>query len=144
MVSKPPFEYGDHTADILVIAYGSTLSEAFRNMALGVLNIMYDTSKVSLVEKVETEVNGMDLEQLLFNWIDEILYWFDGRKMAIGDVSIIEFDQSNYRIRAHLIGEHYSIEKHGFRGTIVKAVTYNMMSIEKIGDLYKIQLVVDI
>ena len=143
-MKSPMFEYGDHTADILVIAYGQSLPEAFKNAALGVLNIMYDTSRVNSVDKVNVEVYGDDLEQLLFNWIDEVIYWFDGRKMAIGDIIINEFDEDKPRIKATLQGEHYNVERHGFRGTIVKAMTYNMMSIERVNNGFKVQFVVDI
>ena len=142
-MAYPPFEYGDHTADILIIANGSTLPEAFRNAALGVLNIMYDTDRVDKVEAVNVTVEGVDLEQLLFNWIDEVIYWFDGRKMAIGDIVINRFDEGG-RIEAVLLGEHYDVNKHGFRGTIVKAMTYNMMRIDKVNDHYRVQFVVDI
>jgi len=142
-VAYPPFEYGDHTADILIIANGSTLPETFRNAALGVLNIMYDTGRVDKVEAVNVTVEGVDLEQLLFNWIDEVIYWFDGRKMAIGDIVINRFDEGG-RIEAVLLGEHYDVNKHGFRGTIVKAMTYNMMRIDKVNDHYRVQFVVDI
>ena len=138
------FEYGDHTADILVIAYGQSLPEVFKNAALGVLNIMYDISRVSPISKVDVEVNGDDLEQLLFNWIDEVIYWFDGRKMAIGDITISELNENKPKIKATLLGEHYDLGKHGFRGTIVKAMTYNMMSIERINGEFKVQFVVDI
>lgn len=138
------FEYGDHTADILVIAYGRSLSEAFKNAALGVLNIIYDTSRVDPIDKVDVEVDGYDLEQLLFNWIDEVIYWFDGRKMAIGDIVINELNENEPKIKATLLGEHYDLGKHGFKGTIVKAMTYNMMSIERINSEFKVQFVVDI
>lgn len=142
-MSYPPFEYGEHTADILVIAHGSTLPEAFKNAALGVLNIMYDITRVTNRDRVEVSVDGVDLEQLLFNWISEVIYWFDGRKMAIGDIVITSFDEAG-RLKATLLGEHYDINKHGFRGTIVKAMTYNMMKISKANAHYTVQFVVDI
>ena len=72
------YEYGEHTADILVIAYGCTLEEAFKNAALGVANLTYYTDRVEPREYVEVKVDGDDLEQLLFNWIDEFIYLFDG------------------------------------------------------------------
>ncbi len=44
-MNEPPFEYADHTADIMIIARGRSLGEAFKNAALGVLNLMYDPTK---------------------------------------------------------------------------------------------------
>ncbi|MGC8543476.1 MAG: archease, partial [Vulcanisaeta sp.] len=40
------YEYGEHTADISIIAYGCTLEEAFRNAALGVADLTYYVNRV--------------------------------------------------------------------------------------------------
>ncbi|MFB6469750.1 MAG: archease [Vulcanisaeta sp. AZ3] len=140
------YEYGEHTADISVIAYGCTLEEAFVNAALGVANLTYYTDRVEPREYVEVRVSGDDLEQLLFNWIDEYIFLFDGRKFAYGDYfkDIALEGSGPYSIRALVGGEHFDINKHGYRGLIVKAMTYNMMEIRKINDYWRLVFVVDI
>ncbi|KUO94313.1 MAG: archease [Vulcanisaeta sp. CIS_19] len=140
------YEYGEHTADILVIAYGCTLEEAFKNAALGVANLTYYTDRVELREYVEAKVDGDDLEQLLFNWIDEFIYLFDGKKFAYGDYfrNIAIEGNGPYTAKALVGGEHFDINKHGYRGLIVKAMTYNMMSIKQENNYWKLQFVVDI
>ncbi|KUO93263.1 MAG: archease [Thermocladium sp.] len=143
MMIEPPFEYADHTADIMIIARGKSLGEAFKNAALGVLNLMYDTSKVRTAYSHRVELSGIDLEQLLFNWIDEVIYQFDGAKMAIGNDIDIDVDERTISLKAEFKGENYDPAKHGFRGTIVKAITYHLMKIEKDNE-YRIQFVVDI
>lgn len=141
-----PYEYGEHTADISIIAYGCTLEEAFKNAALGVANLTYYTEKVEDEEYVDVNVSGDDLEQLLFNWIDEFIYLFDGKKFAYGNYFryIIISGNGPYEIKASVGGEHYDINKHGYRGLIVKAMTYNMMEIKKLDNYWRLVFVVDI
>jgi SHS2 domain-containing protein len=83
---EKPFEYAEHTADVMIVAYGCTLEEAFANAAYGFANFIYDTSKVEPKQRVEIEVTGVDLEQLLFNWIDELLYRLDGENFAFNKI----------------------------------------------------------
>ncbi len=148
MSNKPtvPFEYGEHTADVLIIAYGNTLEELFKNAALAVANLMYNYEKVECKGQVEVKAEGEDLEQLLFNWIDELLYVFDGRKFAYGDCfKALRVEGSGpYSIYAVLGGEDYNMEKHGYKGLIVKAITYNMLSVKEENGYWKATFVVDI
>ncbi len=141
-----PFEYRDHTADVLILSYGRTLEEAFINAAYALSNFMYDVLKVEPKLEVEIEVRGFDLEQLLFNWIDEILYRLDAERFAlsrIDDLKVLKVNDE-YVLRAKVVGERYDVRKHGFKGTIVKAMTYHMMRIEKVNDVWRVQYVVDI
>lgn len=129
-----------------MIAYGCTLEEAFKNAALGVAGLTYYIDRVEPREFVEVNVGGEDLEQLLFNWIDEFIYLFDGRKFAYGDYFREVSIEGNgpYRIRAVVGGEHFDINKHGYRGLIVKAMTYNMMEIKRADNYWRLTFVVDI
>ncbi len=142
-MNEPPFEYADHTADVMIIARGRSLGEAFRNAALGVLNLTYDPTKAMPILSIPVQLSGADLEQLLFNWIDEVIYRFDGEKVAIGNDMEVDVNEEEVKLTAEVRGEPYDPEKHGFRGTIVKAITYHLMRIERDG-LYRIQFVVDI
>ncbi|OYT25342.1 MAG: archease, partial [Thermoprotei archaeon ex4572_64] len=77
----------------------------------------------------------------------ELLYLFDGKKFAFGNyfenLTISKVNE-RYFLKTLIGGEKYSIDKHGFKGVVVKAMTYHMMSIEKIDNLWKLQYVVDI
>ncbi len=122
------------------------MEEAFRNAALGVADLTYYVSRVEPREYVDVDVEGDDLEQLLFNWIDEVIYLFDGRKFAYGNYfrELTIIGNGPYRLKASIGGEHYDINKHGYRGLIVKAMTYNMMEIARTNNYWRIRFVVDV
>ncbi|ACB39646.1 archease [Pyrobaculum neutrophilum] len=139
------YRYGEHTADVLIQAYGCTLEEAFVNAAVALAEVTYSTSKVEPKHSREVEVEYDDLEGLLFKWIDELLYLFDAEKFAISRKIDLKLEKDGgYRIKAVLYGDIYSQEKHGFTGLIVKAMTFHMMEIRQIGDYWMVQYVVDI
>lgn len=138
------YTYGEHTADILVRAYGCTLEEAFKNAAIGTAEITYYSNRVEPLREAVLELEAEDLEGLLFAWISEVLYLFDGEKFAISRYAVVEISGGGpYKLKATLRGEKYNMEKHGFKGVIVKAMTYNMMEIGRNG-YWHVQFVVDI
>ncbi len=143
---EKPFEYAEHTADVMIISYGCSLEEAFINAAYGFANFIYDLSKVEPKKRIELEITGDDLEQLLFNWIDELLYRLDAENFALGKIEKLEITKQGdkYVLRAVILGEDYDKQKHGFKGTIIKAMTYHMMDIRKEDSRWRIQYVVDI
>ncbi|MCY0883658.1 MULTISPECIES: archease [Acidianus] len=136
------FEFFDNTADVGIKAYGRTLEEAFENSALAVFEVMTDTSKVDPVEERKVTIDGIDLENLLYRWIEALLVYYDSELMLFSKFKV-KIDQDNMRLEGEAWGEKFNEEKHE-RRTLVKAMTYSLMSINKVGDMYEITFVVDI
>jgi SHS2 domain-containing protein len=135
------FEYIDiSTADVAFIAYGKDLNELFSNSALAMYGIMVDVDKIE--EKIEKEimVEGYDLESLMFNWLNELLYITDTEKLVFKNFDI-KIDEKNFKLFAKCKGEEIS-EKHNPK-TVVKAATYHLMKIQK-NDIWKVQVILDI
>jgi len=140
------YRYGEHTADVLIQAFGCTLEEAFVNAAIALGDLTYFTERVEPRDVKKVFVEYDDLEGLLFKWIDEILYLFDAEKFAISrkiDLKLVKKEEGYY-IEALLYGEPYNQEKHGFTGLIVKAMTFHMLEIKQVDDYWILQYVVDI
>ena len=66
----------DHTADIGIKAYGKSLSEAFENAAKGMFDIITDNSDIDSVGQYDIELSADDLEQLLVDFLSDLLYFF--------------------------------------------------------------------
>jgi len=136
------YEFFDHTADIGIKAYGRDLNEAFENAALAVFEVMTDTSKIEPKESREIEVDGMDLENLLYRWIESLLVYYDSELLLFGKFKV-KIDLENLRLNAIAWGEKFNPDKHE-RRTVVKAMTYHEMSIVKTVNGYELTFVVDI
>ena len=66
------YEYLEHTGDIGIRAYGSTLKELFMNAAQGLLAATADLSTVGTKTQTEIEVSAESLEELMVAWLDEL------------------------------------------------------------------------
>jgi len=69
-----PYELIDHTSDIRIRACGESLEQLFENMALGIFEQVADLAKVTGQQKKKITVEAADAEELLIEWLNELLY----------------------------------------------------------------------
>ncbi|MCE4624261.1 MAG: archease [Desulfurococcales archaeon] len=141
----PGYEHMEHTADELVVGRGRTLEEAFEMAAIGVYEVMTDTAKVRPERRVDIEVEGMDLENLLYRWIEELLIATDAEGLVFSIAKVCRIDETGdgYKLVGSAWGEPFDPERHEHR-TIVKAMTYAQMEIKREDSCWRVQFVVDI
>jgi SHS2 domain-containing protein len=119
------------TADIIYQAFGKTLEEAFSNAALCMFDIITDLKKVKPKKEKKIEIKSEDLEALLFDFLSECLYLFDGEGLIFSEVETkIEEFKEGYVIKAILKGEKFDRKKHPVEAD-VKAVSYFDMEVKK-------------
>jgi len=139
------YQFIEHTADVIVEAWGATIEEAFEEAARGMYEVMTDTAMVEKTEKICFEVEGIDLENLLYKWLEELLIVTDSKNMVFADfkIEVVEKNRNNYKLYGCAYGEKFSREKHRSK-TAVKAVTYHQMRICEEGGEWKIRYTLDI
>jgi len=147
-MEQPGFEFLDHTADVQIHSWGPTLKEAFEQAGIAMTGYMTEIDKVDInpeLEPREAEVNAEDLESLLYQFLEEILFIFSTEFIIFKRVTILEFDRQTFRIKFHGHGEAWNREKHP-QGTEIKAITYSAMQImpETEGKLAELWCIVDI
>ena len=122
------FELIEHTSDIGIEAHGSTLAEAFVNAARGMFSIIVETDNVKEVESRRVEVSADDIEGLLFEWLNSLLYYFDVENLLFSGFDIPEFGDT--RLAAECRGEKYDPARHRLK-TGVKSATYHMLEVDR-------------
>lgn len=139
------FDHLEHTADVLIEARAPSLSEAFEIAALATYEVMTDTSRVEPRVKVEVEVEGLDLQNLLYRWIEELIVYTDSQRLVFSRFKVkeIEIGQDYAKLKAEAWGEEFNPEKHVSR-TVVKAMTYAQMSMVEREGCWTLRFVVDI
>ncbi|MCE4603405.1 MAG: archease [Aeropyrum sp.] len=142
------WEHDEHTADVLVRAWGRTLEEAIENSAIGVYEVITDTSRVKPKTRVDLNTEGIDMENLLYRFVEELLAYTDADGLVFSIVRVCKVEcgepDAGCKIAASAWGEKFDDSRHEHR-TIVKAMTYADMEISRVGeDCWKIQFVVDI
>ncbi len=137
------FIFLDHTADAKFQAFGRTLEEAFANAALATASLMWDVSSISQRVRYPLGVRGKDLEQLLVQFLQEIVYLFDTKMFLLSSTEELRIKESDhgYSLEAVFSGDDRPGEYNIFGE--VKAITYNEIKIEH-NDHVTLQVVVDI
>jgi len=123
------YELIDHTADIGVKAFGNNLSECFENAAKAMFDIITDSSEVENIGQYNIELQADDPEQLLVDWLSELLYLNSAKNLVFGFFKV-NLEDNNKKMNATIFGEKYDISRHK-AGAEIKAVTYHMLEIRK-------------
>jgi SHS2 domain-containing protein len=137
------FEYVDiTTADVCFVAYGKDLNECFANSALAMFEVMVNTKQILPRVERKVEVSAQDLQALLFEWLNELLFYYGSENLAFSKFSV-EVDEKKFKVHATCWGETIDPERHETR-TEVKACTMHKIKVEKIKDKWKAQVILDI
>jgi SHS2 domain-containing protein len=133
------FELIEHTADMGLVAYGETLVEAFANAAFGMFSIIAELDAVREVEKRRLEISEEDMEGLLFEWLNSLLYCFDVEMLIFKSFDIMEFGEGC--LVAECSGEKYDPSRHRLK-TGVKSATYYMLEVDRAKN--RVQVIFDV
>lgn len=132
------------TADVAFEATGKSLEEAFTSAAEATLNVMVEEpERVESKETVKVELENDDLEMLLFDFLNELVYYKDSKKLLLKVDDIKIEGKKRFRLASRLSGERLDPLKHPL-GADVKAVTLHRFSLSRSGDGWKATAVLDI
>ena len=127
------YEYLEHTGDIGIRAYGSTLEELFINAAQGLFDAIADLSTVGTTTQIEIEVSAESLEELMVAWLDELNFRHEVEEIFFGQVKIRKISTTPHRLEAVAYGEPVDFTKHVVY-TEIKSITYHQLIVEQTPD----------
>ncbi|MGD0352100.1 MAG: archease [Dehalococcoidia bacterium] len=136
-----PFEIINHTADIGIVVYGADIKQVFANAALGLFNLMADLDNLKEDVKRDIELSAEDVEVLLVEWLNELIYISEVEHIIFKRFEINEL--SNTQLKATCFGEKIKPGQHRLKREI-KAATYHMLRLNKEDGSYKVQIIFDI
>jgi SHS2 domain-containing protein len=85
------------------------------------------------------EINEDDIEGLLFEWLNSLLYLFDVEMLLFKRFDIMEFRDNH--LRAVCYGEKYDPSRHRLK-TGVKSATYHMLEVDR--EKKQVRVILDI
>jgi len=120
------FEEIDHTADVGLRVWAASLEGLFRQAALGLAALLTDPATIAEREETRLEVRGLDLEELLVGWLNELLYRFEGEHRVPVEVKELRIarEGEGYRLSASVAAGLWDPARHP-KGASVKAATYH-------------------
>ncbi len=115
-----------HTADLGWRIWGSSLGELFENAAGALISTLTDRRRLRLKEAREITVEAPDLEALLVDWLNHLLYLFDVEGFLGREFRVVSLNPK--RLQARVRGEIFDPARH-LEKTGVKAATYHNLAI---------------
>ena len=140
-----PFEHRDHQADVVLVAWGSTLAEAFGSGAQGLLELIVNTPDIEAAISVEITCEADDLSTLFVSFLNEILYEQDCRGMFFREVKVADVAErtGEFLLRGTAWGEPVDFRKHRVRAE-AKAATYGRLQYACEGGIHRLECIVDL
>lgn len=140
-MAQRPYEVFDHTADVGLHAYGTTLAELFIHAAEGMESLMVAPEQVRPLVSRKITVEGHDSVSLLVAWLSELIFLFDTEFLLLRDFAIDAITET--RLTARVSGEPYDAQRHDLSSAI-KAVTWHEAAVERTSEGYKASIIFDI
>ena len=131
----------DHTADLGLRIRAADLDTLFVEAAQCLFSaVVEDLASVQPLRKVDVKLEGNEIDFLLFDWLRQLLYHLDAEHLLLGNFVVHVTDEG---LTGSAWGEPLDRSRHNLEHE-VKAITYHGLSVEKVGELWEAEVIVDI
>ena len=158
------FRVLDISGDVGLSAFGKSIDEAFINAATGMYSLITNTDAIKEEKTIDVSVESCSLDGLLVSWLNELIFHFDAYGFIGKKFIILEFTPAltsvrvdpdppprwgamclgeAYQLKATVSGEEFDPERHEGK-LLIKAATYHKLRIEKVDDVWEIDVIFDI
>ena len=142
-----PYEFrGDIAhADIAFNAWSASLEDVFKEAARATIEVMVDNLRdIRPTETVEVSLDQTNEEMLLFDFLNELIFYKDARRLILLPEQInIDRGEAGCSLKATLRGEEINSERHRLC-TDVKAVTMLRFSLTQVQEGWRATVVLDV
>lgn len=135
------YEIFEHTADLGLRVRAPDLAALFADAGRGLFSmIVEDLSAIQPLTPCNFTIPGSDLAYLLFDWLNELVYICDTRRLVFCQFSV---EIASGGLTAVARGEPLDPVRHRLTHE-VKAITYHQLKVEQTADGWLAEVIVDI
>ena len=151
------FEFVEHTADLAVRLRARALTGVFAAAAAAFTEAVTDGGTVRAVEERRVRLSAAELELLLVDWLNELLFLFETEEFlareadveitsAVADIGHARDaggPGDGYLMSARVRGERRDADRHPLK-VLIKGITYHGLHIVRTADGYETTVIFDI
>ena len=100
---KKKYKFINHTADVGIKVWGESLQSLFENAAYSMFDILTELDKVKAKESLGVEIEGKRADELLADWLRNLLYKFNGEGYLLREFNIEKISKKD--LKAKVRGE---------------------------------------
>jgi SHS2 domain-containing protein len=120
---------------------GNSQADLFTNSAFALFDVMTDIANVETKESIPLEVEGSDRDDLMVNWMRELLYLYQASGYLLRDFKIFEVKDTS--VKAEVSGEKIDPDRHEIKQEIT-TVAFHKSRMEKTGNQWIAQLIFEL
>lgn len=128
-------------SELVIKVSGKTQAELFANSAFALFDLMTEIEKVEVRDHLPLEVEGVDRDDLMVNWMRELLYLFQGSGYLLKEIRVTEV-REDY-VRGEVSGEKFDPDRHEIQREI-RSVVFHQSRMQKTGDRWTAQVIFEI
>lgn len=140
------YEFIDHTADVAVDLRGEDREALFSEALRAFTDTVTELGRVDRDETHDLEVEAEGLEELMVEWLGELVYRFDVDGLLfsrVENLAIEETGDASLRLTGRALGEAYDEERHPLKVEI-KGVTYHELEVAPANGGWRGRVIFDI
>lgn len=131
-------------ADLAFEAEGDSIEEVFQGATQALLEAMADPKTVAASWQHRILKADVALDDLLIEWLSEIVYWKDAAGVVFRDAPLhLTCENETWKIEATLIGAPVDHSLQILRND-VKGITRHLYTLGQLGSRWKARVVVDV
>jgi SHS2 domain-containing protein len=135
-----PYDLVDHTADLGIVVRGETLEDLFVEAGRALFDLLVEVRNAPAESFSELIVKGKDLEDLMVNWLRELLYLFNGEEKVVSSVEMVRMEATLLEAR---LGWFHVFKVECQVLSEIKAVTYHQIRVEPKPSGFEAQVIFD-
>jgi SHS2 domain-containing protein len=141
MENQKKYRVTTRQSEFAVKVTGGSQADLFANSAFALFDVMSDMAKIEVKERLPLEVEGTDRDDLLVNWMRELLYLYQGSGYLLKEFVIREVKDTS--LKAEVCGEKIDPDRHEIKQEIA-AVAYHQSRMTKTGNQWTAQLIFEV
>ena len=141
METQKNYRITTHQNELAVRIVGNSQADLFANSGLALFDVMSDIDKIEAAERLSLEVEGSDRDDLMVNWIRELLYLYQGSGYLLKEFKINEVKDTS--VKAEVAGEKSDPDRHEIKQESA-AVAFHKSRMQKTGNRWIAQVIFEI
>jgi SHS2 domain-containing protein len=132
------YRFEDHTGEVRLHLAAPTLAELFRDAGRAVCALLAgELSPGEALPPVDISLESSDVERLLVDWIDELVFHSESGHLVLDRFDPIEATETRLHARAH--GHRLAAVR-----TAIKAATLHELEVRPTGEGWTASVVLDV
>jgi len=141
MENQKKYRVTTRQSELAVKVTGGSQADLFANSAFALFDVISDVEKIEIKERLPLEVEGADRDDLLVNWMRELLYLYQGSGYLLKEFVIREVKDTS--VKAEVCGEKVDPDRHEIKQEIA-AVAYHQSRMTKTGNQWTAKLIFEV